>query len=109
MNAAECVVPTVLRGARFVSGQAPGRREPAGVTAGAFRAAGLPVPGHPVQRNVYQLTGRQDLPWTPGLDAHIRGGGELLGHGTLIVVDIVGSDCTTNSWYSRGHDNGGRC
>jgi hypothetical protein len=89
MNAAEYVVPAVLRGARFVPGQAPGRREPARVTAGAFRAAGLPVPGQPAQRNVYQLTGRRGLPWTPGLDAHIRRrGGELLGGGTLILVDI---------------------
>ena len=89
MNAAEYVVPAALRGAMFVPGQAPGRREPARVTPGAFRAAGLPVPGHPAQRNVYQLTGRQGLPWTPGLDAHIRRrGGELLGHGKLILVDI---------------------
>ena len=88
MNAAEYVVPAVLRGARFVPGQAAGRREPAWVTPGAFRA-GLPVPGHPAQRNVYQLTGRQGLPWTPGLDAHIRRrGGELLGHRELILVDI---------------------
>ena len=72
MNAAEYVVPAVLRGARFVPGQAAGRREPARVTAGAFRAAGLPVPAHPAQRNVYQLTGRRGLPWTPGLDAHIH-------------------------------------
>src|SRR5690349_9257316 len=58
-------------------------------TPGAFRAAGLPVPGHPAQRNVYQLTGRQGLPWSPGIDAHIRRrGGELLGHGRLILVDI---------------------
>lgn len=89
MNAAEYVVPAVLRGAMFVPGQAPGRREPARVTPGAFRAAGLPVPAHPAQRNVYQLTGRQGLPWTPGLDAHIRRrGGELLGQGKLILVDI---------------------
>jgi hypothetical protein len=89
MNASEYVVPAVLRGAMFVPGQAPGRREPARVTPGAFRTAGLPVPGHPAQRNVYQLTRRQGLPWTPGLDAHIRRrGGELLGHGKLILVDI---------------------
>ena len=89
MNAAEYVVPAVLRGAMFVPGQAAGRREPARVTPGAFRAAGLPVPGHPAQRNVYQLTRRQGLPWTPGLDGHIRRrGGELLGHGRLILVDI---------------------
>ncbi len=89
MNAAGHVVPAVLRGAMFVPGQAPGRREPARVTPGAFRAAGLPVPGHPAQRNVYQLTRRQGLPWTPGLDAHIRRrGGELLPHGELILVDI---------------------
>jgi hypothetical protein len=67
----------------FVPGQAAGRPGPARVTAGAFRAAGLPVPGHPAQRNVYQLTGRRGLPWTPGLDAHIRRrGGELLGGGS---------------------------
>ena len=89
MNAAEYVVPAVLRDAMFVPGQAPGRPGPARVTPGAFTAAGLPVPGHPAQRNVYQLTGRQGLPWTPGLDAHIgRRGGELLGHGRLVLVDI---------------------
>jgi hypothetical protein len=89
MNAAEYVVPAVLRGAMFVPGQASGRREPARVTPGAFRAAGLPVPGHPAQRNIYQLTQRRGLPWTPGLDGHIRRrGGELLGHGRLILVDV---------------------
>jgi hypothetical protein len=89
MNATQFVVPAVLRGAMFVPGQAPGRREPARVTPGAFKAAGLPVPGHPAQRNVYQLTRRQGLPWSPGLDRHIRRrGGELLGRGQLILVDI---------------------
>ena len=44
---AEFVVPAVLRGARFVPWQAPGRREPARVSAGAFQAAGLPVPELP--------------------------------------------------------------
>jgi len=89
MSAVVYVVPAVLRGAMFVPGQAPGRREPARVTPGAFKAAGLPVPGHPAQRNVYQLTRRRGLPWTPGLDGHIRRrGGELLGHGKLILVDI---------------------
>ncbi len=89
MNAAEYVVPAVLRGAMFVPGQAPGRHGPARVTPAAFEAAGLPVPGPLAQRNVYQLTGRRGLPWTPGLDAHIRRrGGELLGRGRLILVDI---------------------
>jgi hypothetical protein len=89
MNARPYVVPAVLRGAMFVPRQAAGRREPARVTLGAFKAAGLPVPRHLAQRNVYQLTGRQGLPWTPALDAHIRRrGGELLGHGELILVDI---------------------
>jgi hypothetical protein len=83
------VVPAVLRGAMLVPWQAAGRREPVRVTPGAFTAAGLPVPEHPAQRNIYQLTGRQGLAWTPGLDAHIRRrGGELLGHGHLILVDI---------------------
>src|SRR5215831_18177642 len=73
----------------FVPWRAPGRREPARVTPGAFKAAGLPVPEHPAQRNIYQLTRRQGLAWTPGLDAHIRRrGGELVGHGRLILVDI---------------------
>jgi hypothetical protein len=86
---AEFAVPAVLRGARFVPGQAPGRREPARVSAGAFQAAGLPVPEHPGQRNIYQLTRRQGLPWSPSVDAQIRRrGGELLGHGNLILVDI---------------------
>jgi hypothetical protein len=89
MNALEYVVPAVLRGAMFVPRQAPGRREPARVSAGAFTAAGLPAPEHPAQRNVYQLTRRRGLPWTPGLDAQIRRrGGELLGHAELILVDI---------------------
>ena len=89
MNATQYVVPAVLRGALFVPRQAPGRREPARVTAGAFKAAGLPVPGHPAQRNVYKLTRRRGLLWTSGLDAHIgRRGGELLGHGQLVLVDI---------------------
>lgn len=89
MNTRQYVVPAVLRGAMFVPRQAPGRREPARVSSGAFTAAGLPVPGHLAQRNVYQLTRRRGLPWTPGLDAHIgRRGGELLGHGNLILVDI---------------------
>ena len=84
-------MPAVLRAAMFVPRQAPGRREPARVTAGAFQAAGMPVPAHPAQRNIYQLTRRQGLAWTPGLDAQIRRrGGELLGHGHLILVDI---DC----------------
>jgi hypothetical protein len=92
MNAEEYVVPAVLRGAMFVPRQAPGRREPARVSSGAFITAGLPVPGHPAQRNVYQLTRRRGLPRTPGLDGHIRRrGGEILGHGALILVDIDGS------------------
>lgn len=89
MNAVEYVVPAVLRGAMFVPRQAASRREPARVTPGAFKAAGLPVPEHPAQRNVYRLTRRRGLPWTPGLDGHIRRhGGELLPHGELILVDI---------------------
>jgi hypothetical protein len=89
MNARRYVVPAVLRSAMFVPGQAPGRREPARVSAAAFTAAGLPVPAHPAQRNIYQLTGRQGLAWSPGLDAQIRRrGGELLGHGQLILTDI---------------------
>jgi hypothetical protein len=82
-------VPTVLRGPMFVPWQAPGRREPARVSAGAFQAAGLPAPEHPGQRNIYQLTRRQGLAWSPALDAQIRRrGGELLGDGHLILVDI---------------------
>jgi hypothetical protein len=91
MNARRYVVPVALRSAMFVPGQAPGRRQPARVSAAAFTAAGLPVPEHPAQRNIYQLTGRQGLVWSPGLDARIRRrGGELLGHGRLILADI---DC----------------
>ena len=82
-------MPSALRGAMFVPWQAPGRRAPARVSAGAFQAAGLPVPEHVGQRNIYQLTRRQGLPWSPGLDAQIRHrGGELLGHKELILVDI---------------------
>ena len=39
MNATQYVVPAVLRGAMLVPRQAPGRREPARVTPGAFKAA----------------------------------------------------------------------
>jgi hypothetical protein len=75
----------------FVPGQAPGRRQPARVSAAAFKSAGLPVPAHPAQRNIYQLTGRQGVAWSPRLDARIRRrGGELLGHGQLVLADI---DC----------------
>jgi len=73
----------------FVPWRAPGCREPARVSAGAFQAAGLPVPEQPGQRNIYQLTRRQGLPWSPGVDAQIRRrGGELLGGGNLVLVDI---------------------
>lgn len=82
-------VPAVLRSARFVPRQAPGRRQPARVTAGAFRAAGLPVPDHPAQLNAYQLSRRQGFPWSPVIDHHIaRRGAELLGNGELIQIDI---------------------
>jgi hypothetical protein len=91
MNARRYVVPAVLRSAMFVPGQAPGRREPARVSAAAFTSAGLPVPADRAQRNIYQLTRRQGVAWSPGLDAQIRRrGGELLGHGQLILADI---DC----------------
>jgi hypothetical protein len=91
MNARRYVVPAALRSAMFVPGQALGRREPARVSAAAFTAAGLPVPTHAAQRNIYRLTGRQGVAWSPGVDALIRRrGGELLGHGQLILVDI---DC----------------
>jgi hypothetical protein len=91
VSAREYVVPAALRGEMFVPWHAPGRREPARVSAGAFTAAGLPVPEHRAQRNIYQLTRRQGLPWSPGLDAQIRRrGGELLGHGNLVLLDI---DC----------------
>jgi hypothetical protein len=84
----EPVIPAVLRPARFVPRQAPGRREPARVTAGAFRAAGLPVPETAGQMNVYQLTRRQGLPWSAPIDAHVqRRGGELLGGGRFVCVD----------------------
>lgn len=82
-------VPAVLRGARFVPRQAPGQRQPARVTPGAFRAAGLPVPENPAQQNAYQLSGRQGVPWSPSIDRHIsRRGGEVLGAGSLVLVDI---------------------
>ena len=46
------------------------------------------VPEQPAQRNVYQLTQRQGLPWSPGVDAHIqRRGGELLGGSEFVALD----------------------
>ncbi len=89
VKAQKYAVPAALRGGRFVPRQAAGRREPARVTPGAFRAAGLPVPGHLAQRNIYQLTRCRGLEWSPAVDAHIRRrGGELLGGGELVLVDI---------------------
>jgi hypothetical protein len=82
-------VPAALRGARFVPRQSAGQRRPAEVTPGAFRAAGLPVPEHAAQRNAYQLSRRQGVPWSTAIDRHIaRRGGEVLGHGRLVQVDI---------------------
>ena len=52
----EYVVPGVLRAARFVPRQAPGRREPLRVTAGAFRARGVEVPEDRALHNAYQLS-----------------------------------------------------
>ena len=89
MSAPEYVVPPVLRGGQFVPRQSPGRREPARVTAGAFTAAGLPVPENPAQRNIYQLTERQGVAWSLQVDEHVRRrGAELLGHGALVLVDL---------------------
>jgi hypothetical protein len=88
MSAPGYAVPPVLRGARFVPRQQPGRREPMRVTAGAFAAAGLPVPEDRRQWNAYQLSGRQGWDWTPDLDQHIgRRGGEIL-PGPFITVDL---------------------
>ena len=82
-------VTEALRGMMFVPREAAGRRQPARVTAGAFRAAGLPVPEHPEQLNVYQLSQRRGVPWSPGIDAHVRRrGGELLPHGELVLLDV---------------------
>ena len=88
MTGPEYVVPSVLRPARFVPRQAPGRREPARVTAGAFREAGLAVPENPAQINAYQLSERRGFPWSPPIEAHIsRRGGELIGGDQFVVVD----------------------
>ena len=82
-------VPTVLRGAMFVPWQAPGRREPARVSAGAFTGRGPAGARTPRAAQHLPAHRRQGLAWTPGLDAQIRRrGGELLGHGHLILVDI---------------------
>lgn len=82
------VIPAGLRAAMLVPRQGPRHRQPARVTPGAFRARGMPVPEHPAQMNVYQLTGRQGLPWSPGVDVHIgRRGGELLGGNAFLCVD----------------------
>ena len=89
MTAGGHVVPPALRPARFVPRQSPGRREPARVTAGAFRAAGLPVPEDRRQHNAYQLSRRQGWPWSPRLDEHVRRrGAELLGGDRFVCVDL---------------------
>lgn len=82
----EYAVPPVLRGARFVPRQAPGRREPLRVTASAFRARGLEVPEDRARWNVYQLTERQGFQWSPQVDYHVRRrGAELFGGGYLCI------------------------
>lgn len=82
-------VPHMLQAARFVPRQAPGRREPARVTPGAFRAAGLPVPESQAQLNAYQLSQRQGFPWSPRIDEHVRRrGAELLGGDRFVCVDL---------------------
>jgi hypothetical protein len=82
-------IPDALRTARFVPRQAPGRREPARVTTGAFRAAGLAVPDDPRQINAYQLSQRQGWPWSAAIDEHVRRrGAELLGGDRFLCVDL---------------------
>jgi hypothetical protein len=84
----EYVVPSALRSARFVPRQAPDRREPLRVTAGAFRTLGLEVPEDRAQWNAYQLSGRQGWPWSPRIDYHVRRrGAELLGGGQYLAID----------------------
>jgi hypothetical protein len=86
--AEEYVVPSALRGARFVPRQAPGRREPLRVTAGAFGALGMGVPEDRAQWNAYQLSGRRGWPWGPRIDYHVRRrGAELLGGGEYLSID----------------------
>jgi hypothetical protein len=81
-------VPAALRSAHLVPRQAPGRRQPARVTAGAYRARGLEVPEDPARQNVYQLTERQGVSWSPGIDAHTaRRGSELLGGDRFLCTD----------------------
>src|SRR5215469_7743930 len=81
-------VPLALRSARFVPRQALGRREPLRVTASAFRARGLEVPEDRARWNVYQLSERQGLPWSPQIDYHVRRrGAELLGGTEFLCVD----------------------
>jgi hypothetical protein len=85
----EYAVPPVLRGARFVPRQAPGRREPLRVTASAFTARGLEVPEDRAQRNAYRLSGRQGWPWSPRIDYHVRRrGAELLGGAEYLCIDL---------------------
>jgi hypothetical protein len=82
-------VPLALRSARFVPRQSPGKRQPARVTPGAFRAVGLPVPEDRRQQNAYQLSRRQGWEWTPPIDRHLsRRGAELLGGSAFLCVDL---------------------
>lgn len=88
MNGDQFAVPEVLRSARFVPRQAPGRREPARVTRGAFTARGLPVPEDRRQWNSYQLSRRRGFQWSPPIDAHVqRRGAELIGGDQFVCVD----------------------
>jgi hypothetical protein len=83
------VVPAALRGARFVPRQAPGRREPLRVTAGAFRSRGLEVPEDRARWNAYQLSERRGWPWSSRIDYHVRRrGAELLGGAEFLCIDL---------------------
>lgn len=73
------------------------------MTAGAFSAAGLPVPEDPRQRNAYQLTGRRGYPWSPAIDAHVRRrGAELLGGSEFLCVDCDTSLAVDGSVWQDG-------
>ncbi len=89
MTGQEFVIPDVLRAARLVPREKPGRREPLRVTAGAFTAAGLPVPDDARLWNAYRLTERRGYEWSPAIDLHVRRrGAEMLGGDRLLCVDL---------------------
>lgn len=80
-------IPAVLQPARFVPRHSARHREPMRVPAWRFTEAGLPVPENRAQWNIYQLTRRQGMPWSPAVDYLTSLHGSEILPGPFVCVD----------------------